>query len=103
MIKVIVCYGEPDDVAEFDRHYFDVHVPLAKALPNLREYTVSSGPVTGTGERAPHLIASLTWDSPDAYDAAMGSPQGAAVADDLEELATGGWWTWQFEEKPADA
>jgi uncharacterized protein (TIGR02118 family) len=103
MTRMLVCYGTPEDPAEFDRYYREVHVPLAWTLPGLREYTVSTGEITGVGEEAPYLIASLTWDSTDEMNAALGSPDGAKVAADVENFATGGWWLWSYEETATTA
>jgi uncharacterized protein (TIGR02118 family) len=36
-----VLYDRPDDPEAFDRHYRDVHIPLARKIPGLRRYTVS--------------------------------------------------------------
>ena len=101
MIRVLVCYGAPTDRREFDRYYFDVHVPLASALPGLRDYSVSSGEIVASGDRAPYLIASLAWDSPQALEESLSSPAGAAVTADLDNFASGGWWLWRYEERPA--
>jgi uncharacterized protein (TIGR02118 family) len=34
-------YDIPSDVDAFERHYNDVHIPLAKQYPGLRRYTRS--------------------------------------------------------------
>jgi uncharacterized protein (TIGR02118 family) len=39
MIQVTVLYGQPQDLAAFDRYYREVHAPLAKKLPGLKGYT----------------------------------------------------------------
>ncbi|MBJ7352182.1 MAG: EthD family reductase, partial [Rhodococcus sp.] len=38
-VRVAVCYGMPEDPAAFDRHYAEVHVPLARAVPGLVDFT----------------------------------------------------------------
>lgn len=64
MAKLIALYRKPADSAAFDRHYFSVHVPLAKTIPGLRGYEVSTGAVTSvTGESSCHLVAVLVFDS----------------------------------------
>jgi len=91
MAKVYALYKTPADVAAFDRYYFERHVPLAKTIPGLRSYEVTRGPIAAMGGPAPyHLIATLTFDSRAAVDAALVSPQGQAVAADLGNFATGG-------------
>lgn len=91
MAKLMVLYGKPTDTAEFDAHYYQTHVPLAKKIPGLRRYEVSSGPVAAPqGTSQYHMVAQLEFDSLLALGAALGSPEGHAVAADLGKLATGG-------------
>lgn len=101
MVHVLVLYHAPTDPDHFDRYYAATHVPIAKRLPGLRDYTVSATPVTGLqGEPAPyHLIANLTFDSADAVQQALVSPEGAATAADLSNFATGGVSMYLYEAK----
>jgi uncharacterized protein (TIGR02118 family) len=41
MVRFLVLYNMPEDPAEFDRYYREVHIPLAQKLPGLRRYTIS--------------------------------------------------------------
>src|ERR1700704_2763030 len=91
MAKIYALYREPTDAAAFERYYFDKHVPLAKAVPGLRAYEVTRRPLTAVAGPAPYyMIAVLSFDSRAAIDAALVSPQGQAVADDLAKFASGG-------------
>jgi len=90
MTYLLVQYGVPADVNAFNRYYHETHVPLAKALPGLREFTVSDGLVNPLAGTAPHLIAQLTFDSPEAVEAALASPEGQATVADLPNFVTGG-------------
>ena len=40
MVRFLAVYDKPDDPDAFDRHYREVHIPLAKQLSRLRRYTV---------------------------------------------------------------
>lgn len=62
MAQVTVIYNTPADEAAFDKYYHETHVPLAKRLPNLRGYTVSTGPIQALSGPAPHLVAILQFD-----------------------------------------
>jgi len=42
MALLVVMYKAPHDAAAFDKHYFEKHIPLAKKIPRLRKYEVSS-------------------------------------------------------------
>ena len=80
---MVVIYNTPGDPAAFDEHYFKIHVPLAKKLPGLRNYEVSTGPVvTRPGGFAVHMIATLYFDDLAAIQNAFGSPEGQACAKD---------------------
>ncbi|MBU6456283.1 MAG: EthD family reductase [Bradyrhizobium sp.] len=91
MAQLMVMYKTPKDTAAFDKHYYEMHVPLAKKIPGLRRYEVSNGPVeTPAGPSAFHLIAILTFDSVAAVQAAFGSAEGKVAATDVQKFATGG-------------
>ena len=88
MARMIVMYRKPANPAEFQKHYFEVHVPLAKQLPGLRKYEVSTGSVdTLSGTFEPYLIATLTFDSLEAIKAAFATDLGRRCAADRHILA----------------
>src|SRR5262245_54762728 len=92
MAKLYAMYKRPTDAAAFDRYYYATHVPIAKKVPGLRHYEVTTGKVSivGGGDAPYHLIAVLTFDSLAAIQAALASPEGKATAADLANFATGG-------------
>jgi len=91
MAKIIAMYKTPTDPVAFDRYYFGPHVKLAKAVPGLKGYEVTRGPVVTPAGPAPfHLVAILTFDSMAAIQAALASPQGQGTVADIPNFATGG-------------
>jgi uncharacterized protein (TIGR02118 family) len=36
MAQMVVIYRTPKNIEAFDRHYFEIQVPLAKKIPGLR-------------------------------------------------------------------
>jgi uncharacterized protein (TIGR02118 family) len=91
MAQVVVTYKTPKDPAVFDKYYAEIHTPLAKKMPGLRKFQVSQGPIVSpAGPSDIHLIATLSFDSMAAVQAAFGSPEGKAAAGDLKNFATGG-------------
>jgi uncharacterized protein (TIGR02118 family) len=92
MAKLYAMYKHPADAAAFNRYYYGVHVPLAKTIPGLEGYDVTRGTISNVGGGAApyHLIATLTFSSLVAINAALVSPQGQATAADLGNFATGG-------------
>lgn len=91
MATVLALYKKPADPAAFDAYYHATHVPLAKTLPGLRSYRISTGPVAaGGGDSGLHLVAVLEFDSMAAIQTALASPEGAATAADLGNFAQAG-------------
>jgi uncharacterized protein (TIGR02118 family) len=91
MASLVVMYGTPDDKAAFDRYYHETHIPLAKTIPGLRRYEISSGPVaTPAGPSKYHLVATLRFDDLAAILNAFASAEGQKAAADVQVFATGG-------------
>ena len=88
MTRMLVVYKTPADPDAFEKHYFDVHVPLAKRLPGLETYEVSLGPATTLGSASDaYRVATLTFSSMDAMKAAFASDVGQECAADRRILA----------------
>lgn len=87
MTKLIALYRKPPDPAEFDKHYFEIHTPLVRRYPGLRKLEILR--VTGApiGKTKYHILCEMSFDSKDAMDAALASPEGKAVARDLMSFA----------------
>lgn len=89
--KLFAVYQQPKDPAAFDAYYFNKHVPLAKTIPGLKSYEVTTGDVLGmAGKHGVYLIAILEFESLAAIGAAMASSQGQATAADLANFASAG-------------
>jgi uncharacterized protein (TIGR02118 family) len=88
MAQMIVIYRTPRDVEAFDRHYFDIHVPLVRKLPGLKKYEVSDGPIAmPAGTSAVHRIGTLQFDDLAAIRTAFASPEGQAAGADRRRFA----------------
>jgi uncharacterized protein (TIGR02118 family) len=84
-------YTHPDDAAAFDEHYLGVHVPLVAKIPGLQraETCKVTAPLDG-GEHSYYRVAELYFADQDAMGAAFGSPEGAATAQDYQQIAPPG-------------
>jgi uncharacterized protein (TIGR02118 family) len=87
MVKLVALYRMPVDPAPFDEHYFGTHIPLVEKYPGLRRLEVTR--VTGApiGETKFHLMAEMYFDTRDAMDRALASPEGKAVTRDIMSFA----------------
>lgn len=100
MAKLFALYRKPADERAFNTHYFSIHVPLAKKIPGLRRYEVSTGPVsTPQGDSPYHLAAILSFESMAAIQEALNSPEGQATATDLANYAQAGVELLVFESR----
>jgi uncharacterized protein (TIGR02118 family) len=97
MVRFLVLYDRPDDPEAFDRHYRDVHIPLARKIPGLRRYTVSRHATPVRGGEPYYLVAELDWDDMPALQHAFQSPEGQATAADVANLAGSGVRSMIFE------
>jgi len=88
MVKMLVIYKTPKDIEAFEKHYWNVHIPLAKNLPGLKKYEVTRSPITVvSGDKNTYLIATLYFDSMGAIKEAFASECGLACAKDRRILA----------------
>jgi uncharacterized protein (TIGR02118 family) len=89
VIKLTVIYEQPADADAFDKHYLQTHTPLVRALPGLDRFEVAFTLPDAGGEAAPyHLIAELYFPDAETMQAAMASPQGAALAADAPNITS---------------
>lgn len=85
---MIAIYKTPKDLEAFNKHYFEVHIPLAKKLPGLIKYDIGISPIISTtGHSDVYCIGTLYFESLDAIKVAFASPQGQACATDRRILA----------------
>jgi uncharacterized protein (TIGR02118 family) len=90
MHKTLVLYPPPVDPAAFRDYYESTHIPLAATLPGLRAYHYAFDVAAPGGESPYFAIFEAEFDDAEAAGAAMGSPEGQAVAADVANYATGG-------------
>ena len=85
-VRFLMMYETPTDIEAFERHYREVHIPLAKQLPGLRRYTRSHEPAPLRGEPF-YMVVMLDWDDQAALEAAFASEIGRRTGEDAENLA----------------
>ena len=87
MVKLIALYRKPTDIEAFRKHYFEIHVPLAKKMPGLRKIEITDISGAPMGETKFLVMAEMYFDSIDAMNAANASPEGRATVKDLMSFA----------------
>ena len=86
MVTLWVKTKDPD---AFDKYYTATHAPLVKQLPGVTSYEISKGPVTQeSSQPSPYqMISVIGFDSMNALTAAIESPAGKAMVDDIKNFA----------------
>ena len=87
MVRFIVLWKKPTDADAFERHYREVHIPLARKLAGLRRYTLSRNLSSVRGGEPYYRVAELDFDDMAALQHAFQSPEGRATAEDVAKLA----------------
>ena len=81
-------YRKPElSVDEFLTHYRDVHLPIAKRLPKLRQYEIF--PVQPGAESdgdSPDAFALMRFDSAEDFQAFLTTPEMAEAVEDNEKF-----------------
>ncbi len=91
MIRLTVLYGHPDDPAEFDRYYREVHIPIARKMEGLKGWTIGKCQSATPGEEpAYYMIVGLYADSREQMESILASPAGQDTIADVANFATGG-------------
>lgn len=88
--RLIVLYAQPEDAEAFDAHYREVHTPIVRRYPNLRDLRLSRP--DGVAGRPPdyYLVAEMVFDSRADLDAALASDAGRESGRDLRNFAGAG-------------
>ena len=91
MVRLLVLYGQPTDPAAFDKHYQEVHIPIAKRMKGLKKWTIGKVRETADGQAPPYYyVADLYMETKEDFDQLLSSPEGLATVEDVPNYATGG-------------
>ena len=90
MHRLLTLYPPPSDADAFRAYFEGKHLPLVEKLPGLRGYSYGFDLAALDGESPYFCTFTGDFDDGDALDAALGSPEGEAVAADVPNYATGG-------------
>ncbi len=90
MHVLTVCYGHPADPAAFDAYYTSTHAPLAAKIPGMASFTFRHCASLDGSPPPYYVLAELSFDSQEAMNAGLSSPESAAAAADVPNFATGG-------------
>jgi uncharacterized protein (TIGR02118 family) len=81
MYKAIGYWTWPNDVDAFEEHYRTVHLPLAKALPNVQHVATFKADESGRDANI-YRFAEIGWADKEAFTEALESDEWAAMSED---------------------
>ena len=87
MVKFVALFKTPEDVEAFEKHYFEIHMPLAEKIPGLIKCEVARLSGMPGQDSKFHIITELYFDNMDKLNEGMASPEGKAAGRDLMSFA----------------
>ena len=100
MYHVTLLYGHPQDPAAFEEYYYQKHLPLAAKISGVKGFTLSKLESGDPHQSAPYYrTASLYFDSREACQTVLATPEAQAAVADLQNFATGGVTVVEGEEE----
>ncbi|HEX6594339.1 MAG TPA: EthD family reductase [Bacillota bacterium] len=87
MAKLIALYKQPKDQEKFDEHYFNVHTPITKKIPGLREMNVTKIVGSPMGKSDYYLLCEMIYDDHESLQKAMKTDEGKASGKDVMQFA----------------
>ena len=98
-LKVVVCYGHPDDPEAFDAYYRDTHMPLARKIPGLSDFTWGKCSALDGGTPPYYAVASLVFPDAATMKSGLQSEEMKQAGKDVRNFATGGVTMYVQEEE----
>lgn len=92
MYTLTAIFRAPENKEEFEKHYREVHQPLAAKQDGMRKMEVTwvekmLTPGNDTLPAAPHIVCTMYWDDLEAFNAGMKGPNTRAAGKDLMSFA----------------
>ncbi len=90
-LKITVLYGHPTNPEEFEKYYFETHMPLVIAANPGKRMETSKCPPAADGSPTPYYrIFEIWFDSQAEMAAITSTPEWKKVVADVPNFATGG-------------
>ena len=89
MYKIVAIWGAPkdSDIEAFEKHYREVHVPLARKVPGLKKLILTRIDSGLEGAKPPfYRVAELYFDSEQALEKAHHAPEWTAMRQDAGKM-----------------
>src|SRR5438105_7714036 len=93
MVTLTALYNKPENSAEFEEHYQNIHTPLIQKVPGLKKMQITRYSKMLTQPNAllsdqPYMECIMYFDDMDSFKAAMASEENKAAGKDLISFAS---------------
>jgi uncharacterized protein (TIGR02118 family) len=89
--KITLYYGQPKSAEEFDKYYYEKHLPRVYAVKAVKKVEISRPVPTPDGKPpATYLIIEMYFDSLEALRAEQATDEWKGIAADVSNFASGG-------------
>jgi uncharacterized protein (TIGR02118 family) len=85
--KIVALYKKPQNPQEFERRYFDEHVPLVNRMPGVQHWEISKYAGSANGEEPYYMLVELYYENMDALKASLDSKEGKEAGDHIMSFA----------------
>lgn len=86
MAKMIIIYEQPKDIEGFEKHYFDVHVPLGRKMPYIKKESIHRIIHSQNTNLKLYLMIELEYESVDTLHQSLASDEARTCEEDLVNL-----------------
>ena len=87
MVKLVALYRTPADIENFEKLYFETHIPLVSKIPGLIKTEISRlHGMTGQESRY-YMLAEMYFEDMEKLNEGMASPEGKSSARNLMGFA----------------
>lgn len=87
MFKMVALFRKPENTEEFDKYYFETHIPLTEKIPGLRKVEITKFTGSPMGESPYYLMCEMFYDSFDAFKEASKTDESKASGRDVMKFA----------------
>ena len=85
--KIVALYSKPQNPQEFEKRYYDEHVPLVNKMPGVRQWEISKFAGSENGAEPYYMLVELYYDSMEALQASLDSEAGKKAGDHIMSFA----------------
>ncbi|RST75103.1 EthD family reductase [Siminovitchia acidinfaciens] len=87
MFKMIALFKKPENTEEFDKYYFETHIPLTEKIPGLRKVEITKFTGSPMGESPYYLMCEMYYDSFEAFKDSSKTEESKASGKDVMKFA----------------